>query len=122
MNTLLWIIQILLALFFIMPGWGKISASKEKHIADRHIKPGASILPIRILGVLEWLGCIGIVLPWLTGIWRVLTPIAACGFCVIMVSGIANHTIRKEYKMLPMLIVVLALGVVVAYFRFKQLC
>lgn len=121
MNTLLWTIQILLALFFIMPGWGKISASKEQHIADRHIKPGASIAPIRILGALEWLGCIGIVLPWLTGICRVLTPIAACGFCIIMTAGIINHTLRKEYKMLPMLIVVLALGTAVAYFRFRQL-
>lgn len=121
MNTLLWVLQGLLAAIFILPGWGKISSSKEQHIADGHIKPGASLIPIRILGVLEWLGCTGITVPWLTGIMPVLTPIAATGFCLIMAAGIINHTMGKEYKMLPMLTAVFILAAVVAYFRFKQL-
>lgn len=39
-----------------MPGYGKITGSKEKHIADGHLKSNSSIIPIRILGVLELLG------------------------------------------------------------------
>ena len=121
MNTALWIIQALLAAFFIMPGFGKINNSKEQHIADGHIKPEASVVPIRILGILEWLGCIGIIVPWLTGILPVLTPVSAVCFCLIMAAGLINHTIKKEYKMLPLLIGVLVLAAVVAYFRFGQL-
>jgi len=121
MNTALWIIQALLAAFFIMPGFGKISNSKQQHIADGHIKPGASIVPIRILGILEWLGCIGIIVPWLTGIIPILTPIAALCFCLIMIAGLINHTLKKEYKMLPLLTIILGLAAVVAYFRFRQL-
>lgn len=111
----------MLAAIFILPGYGKISSSKEQHIADGHIKPGQSVVPIRILGVLEWLGCIGIIVPWLTDILPVLTPIAALGFSLIMLAGLVNHTIKKEYKMLPMLAAIFFLSALVAYFRFRQL-
>ncbi len=121
MNTALWVIQSFLAAIFIMAGFGKISSSKEQHIASRHIKPGASVVPIRALGVLEWLGCIGIIVPWLTGIAPVLTPVAAAGFCLVMVAGIVVHIVKKEYKMLPMLAVIFVLAAVVAYCRFGQL-
>jgi hypothetical protein len=52
MNTAVWVLQGVLAVFFIMPGVGKISGSREKHIADEHNKPDGNLLPIRILDVL----------------------------------------------------------------------
>ena len=104
-----------------MPGIGKISNNKAKHVKDGHLNAEESILFIRILGVLELLGCIGILIPWFTGVAPILTPITAVGFSFIMISGIVVHTKKKEYKMLPMLIVVLALSLVVAYFRFDYL-
>lgn len=112
--------QCLLAVIFIMPGWGKISGTVQQHIADGHIKPGASIVPIRILGLMEWLGCIGIIVPWYLGILPVLTPLAASGFALIMLAGLVNHTIKKEYKMLPMLSLILVMAAFVAYYRFQQ--
>ena len=121
MNTALWVIQGLLSAFFIMPGIGKISGSIQQHIADGHLKPGASIIPIRLLGILELLGCVGIIVPWLTGIVPILTPITATGFCLIMATGLVVHTKKKEYKMLPMLFVVLVMAAVVAYYRFTSL-
>ncbi|MGE8431516.1 DoxX family protein [Chryseobacterium joostei] len=121
MNTILWIIQGLLSLFFIMPGFGKITGSKEKHVADGHLKSESSIIPIRILGVLEWLGCIGIIIPWLIDFAPILTTMAATGFCLIMIAGMVVHTKKQEYKMLPMLIVVFILSATVAYFRFEAL-
>ncbi len=121
MNAVLWIMQFLLAGMFAMAGYGKISNSVQQHIADGHIKPGASIVPIRILGILEWLGCIGIIVPGLTGIAPVLTPVAALGFCLVMIAGIVNHALKGEYKMLPLLSVILLLAATVAYFRFKLL-
>jgi len=121
MNTTLWLIQGLLAAAFIMSGFGKISSSKQQHIADGHIKPGASVMPLRILGILEWLGCIGIIVPWFTGIIPVLTPIAATCFCLIMLAGMFIHVQKKEYKMLPLLTLILVLAALVACFRFSQL-
>jgi uncharacterized membrane protein YphA (DoxX/SURF4 family) len=119
MNTTLWVIQALLAAFFIMPGIGKISSSKQKHIEDGHLKAGNSIIPIRILGILELLGCIGIIVPWLTDIAPVLTPVTALCFCLIMLAGIIIHTQKKEYKMLPILVAVFMLAAVAAYYRFR---
>ena len=121
MNVTLWTMQSLLAVMFAMAGYGKISNTKQQHIADGHIKTEASVIPIRILGVLEWLGCIGIIVPWLTNIFPMLTPIAACCFCLIMAAGIVVHTQKKEYKMLPLLTAILTISFVVAYFRYEQL-
>ena len=121
MNTSLWVLQVILAAFFIMPGVGKISGSRESHIADGHIKPDGNLLPIRILGVLELLGCVGIILPWLTGVAPILTPAAAVGYSLIMIAGIINHTIKKEYKMLPMLTTILIMASSVAYYRFASI-
>lgn len=118
MNTVLWGIQGLLASFFLMPGFGKICNSKQKHIEDGHLKPGASVTPIRVLGVLELLGCVGIIVPWLTGIVPILTPVTAVCFCLVMIARIVIHMQKKEYKMLPMLLLVLALAAVVAWYRF----
>lgn len=112
------IIQGLLALFFIMPGYGKISGSKASHVADGHLKASSSIVPIRILGVLELLGCIGIIFPWVLGIVPILAPITAMCFCILMLAGMIIHTYKKEYKMLPMLVVVFMLSAFVAYYRF----
>jgi len=120
MDTALWVIQGLLAAFFIMPGIGKVSSSKQKHVEDGHLKPDASIAPIRILGIFELLGCVGIIVPWLTNIVPVLTPITAVCFCLVMLAGLVVHAQKKEYKMLPMLVIVLALAAVVAYYRFSQ--
>jgi len=121
MNTFLWVLQGILAAFFIMPGVGKISGSREKHIADGHIKPDGNLLPIRILGVLELLGCVGIIAPWLTGIAPILTPATAVGYALIMIAAIINHTIKKEYKMLPMLTTILIMASLVAYYRFATI-
>lgn len=121
MNIILWIVQGLLSVFFIMAGYGKITGSKAQHVADGHLKPNNSIMPIRVLGVLELLGCIGIIVPWLSGIAPILTPMAAASFCLIMVAGMFVHITKKEYNMLPMLMIVFILSAVVAYFRFDEL-
>lgn len=121
MNIALWIMQALLTAMFGMAGYGKITSSKEQHIQDGHIKPEASVIPIRILGVFEWLGCIGVIVPWLTNIFPILTPTASCCFAFIMIAGIIVHTQKKEYKMLLLLTAILSLSLIVAYFRFRQL-
>ena len=118
MNTALWVMQGLLAAFFLMTGFGKITSSEEKHIESGHIKPGDAVWPLRVLGVFELLGCAGIIVPWLTGICPVLTPVAAACFAWVMVAAIVIHTTRREYKMLLLPLVLLMLSAAVAYYRF----
>jgi len=120
MNTALWVIQALLAAFFFITGFGKVSSSKQKHIDNGHIKPGSPVALLRVLGALELLGSIGIIIPWLTGIASIITPITAVCFCLVMVGALMIHTQKKEYKFLPMPLIIIVLAAVVAYYRLKS--
>jgi len=118
MNLALWIIQGLLSAFFVLTGLGKLSGSKQHHIDSGHLQPGGSIIFIRMLGILELLGAAGIIVPWLTGILPILTPITAVCFCIVMMGALVVHGRKKEYKFLPLPVVVIALAGTVAYYRF----
>src|SRR5262252_2653165 len=70
MNIFLWIVQILLALAFLMAGILKTMQPIDKLAA--RMKWVNSLRPpqlVRLIGVLELLGAIGLILPAVTGIW-----------------------------------------------------
>ncbi len=117
MNAILWVLQGLLAAFFLMAGYGKVSSSRQHHIDSGHIKPDSSIVPIRILGVLEMLGSVGIIVPCLVGIAPVLTPVTAVCFCLVMVGSLVVHIQKKGYKFLPLPVIIIAMASLVAYYR-----
>ena len=84
-NTLLWIVQGVLAAMFLLAGGSKLVMS-----AEQMASPGPIQLPvlfIRFIGVCETLGGIGMILPGLTGIRPGLTPLAAAGLVVIMLGA-----------------------------------
>ena len=88
MNILLWIIQILLALLFLMAGVTKFIMS----YADM-TKEAPVVLPywfILFIGVCEILGAIGLVVPWATGIRPGLTPLAAALLIIIMIGAVVT--------------------------------
>ena len=65
------------------------------------------------------LGALGMILPMLTGILPWLTPLAAVGLSIIQVLAIFMvHLPKKEYQVIPVNIVLLALSIFVAYGRF----
>lgn len=121
MNITIWIIQGLIAAFFLVPGIRKAFFSKEKLIELKMLEAGAPVAQQRFVGIAELLGVIGIIVPLLTGIVPILTPLAASGLALIMALAFAFHLNRKEYKMLPLLAIVFLLAVVVAFYRFQTL-
>lgn len=121
LNIFLWILQGLLIMMFSMAGFGKLSKTREQHIAGGHITSEQSLVPIRILGILELLGCVALIVPWLFNFYPILTPVASGCFSIIMIAAFVVHLRKKEYKMLPLLLAILATSVVVAYFTYKQL-
>ena len=69
---------------------------------------------VRFVGISELLGALGLILPLLTGILAWLTPTAAIGLTVIQILAIFTvHLPKKEYQVIPMNIVLLALSVFV---------
>ncbi len=118
MNIVLWVLQVLLALLFLMAGIMKSTQPKEK-LAERmswvnHTSPEA----VKAIGVLEILGGVGLVLPALTGILPWLTPLAATGLALTMIGAVITHVRLNETAKSVAPIVLLILSAVVAYGRF----
>ncbi|MGH3318761.1 MAG: DoxX family protein [Streptosporangiaceae bacterium] len=116
MNIALWICQALLAALFLISGAAKSTQPRERLIAAG--QTGIAVFPmpvVRFTAVCELVGAIGIVLPRLTGIAPVLTPVAAVGFGVVMVGAAASHLRLREPWTAVGNLVILAVSVFVAY-------
>ncbi|GAB3068532.1 DoxX family protein [Pedococcus soli] len=118
MNTVLWILQIVLALFFAMAGVTKLSQPKEKLRARLPWVEDFSAGTVRFIGAVELLGAIGLVLPAATGIAVVLTPLAAVGLAVVMALAAVTHLRRGEPQALAINVPVLLVAAFVAWQRF----
>jgi uncharacterized membrane protein YphA (DoxX/SURF4 family) len=83
MTYALWIVQALLALLFLWAGGMKLVLSIEQ-------LSGAMPLPgwfMRLIGVAEVLGGLGLLLPGLLRVAPVLTPLAAVGLVMVMIGA-----------------------------------
>ena len=95
MNTVLWIIQIVLAAAFVMAGAMKLSQGKK--LQDKMTWMGdLSDRTVRFIGAAELLGGLGLVLPAATGIAPWFTPLAAAGLAGTMALAIVTHVRRKD--------------------------
>ena len=119
MNIALWVAQVLLAGMYGMAGGMKTfqpdGVRKNPQMTWAHDQQDGYI---RFVGVSELLGALGMILPMLTGILPWLTPLAAVGLSIIQVLAIFMvHLPKKEYQVIPVNIVLLALSIFVAYGR-----
>ncbi|MEZ4727018.1 MAG: DoxX family protein [Caldilineaceae bacterium] len=123
MNIALWILQVLLALMFLMAGFMKATKSKEalKESGGARMAWVDSISAgnVRLIGILEVLIGLGLILPQLTGILPWLTTMAAVGFVCTMIGAALLHLRRGDgAQALVTNIVLLLLAAFVAYGRF----
>ena len=99
MNTILWSCQVILALVFAYSGVCKTFYSREKLMAIGQTGVAAlSDILMRVTGIAELLGVVGIIVPWWVGIAPILTPLTALCFAIIMVLAARVHYRRKEVK------------------------
>lgn len=119
MNIALWIAQGLLAAMYLMVGSMKVLQPGK--VRDNPMMTWAHERPdnyIRFVGTTEVLGALGLILPLVTGILPWLTALAAVGLALIQLLAIfTEHLPRKEYNVLPLNIVLLALAVFVVIGR-----
>jgi uncharacterized membrane protein len=94
-NLLLWIGQILLALAFLVVGYGH-SLAFEQWSARRGMGWMTAVgrNQMRAIGVLEILGVVGLILPAATAILPWLTPVAATCLAVVMALALVFHARR----------------------------
>ncbi|HLZ80227.1 MAG TPA: DoxX family protein [Ktedonobacteraceae bacterium] len=118
MNIVLWVVQILLALAFALAGFIKSTQPIEKLSTRMGWVNDTSPAIVRLIGVLEILGAIGLILPAVTGIWPWLTPVAAAGLVLTMVGAMITNGRRGEFFHIGVNIVLLALAAFVLIGRF----
>jgi uncharacterized membrane protein YphA (DoxX/SURF4 family) len=119
MNQALWIIAIVLAVAFAGSGLMKLVAPKDKLVtAGQGWAQDYSQTNIRLIGLVELLGAVGLVVPAAVHIAPILVPLAAVGLALVMVGAVVVHARRKEPLNIAVNVVLIALAVFVAWGRF----
>lgn len=117
MNVVAWILQIVLAAAFLAAGGMKLARPEPALVgAGMGWAEDFSDTNVKLIGAVEVLGAIGLIVPWLTGIAPILTPLAALGLALVMAGAVVTHVRRKEQFIPPLVLGVLAL--VLAVLRF----
>ena len=110
MTIAFWIVSGLLALVFVFAGVMKMFKPRTALIesgmgwAEDYSDAGA-----KGVGAVEFVGGLGLVIPALTGILPVLSPIAAVALTVVMGVATATHVRRKESVMPSLILGILTL-------------
>ena len=117
MNIALWVVQVLLAAMYGMAGIMKTfqTAKAKEQLPWAKNRPDGFV---RFVGTSELLGALGLILPLVTGVLPWLTVLAAIGLILVQVLAIfTEHLPKKEYSVLPINIVLLALAAFIAIGR-----
>jgi uncharacterized membrane protein YphA (DoxX/SURF4 family) len=119
MDTALWIIQGLLAVFFLGSGVTKLTESRPQLAAKgMTYMQDLTDRQARGIGALEVLAAVGLTIPAALHIIPVLTAAAASGLALLMVGAMRIHLRRSEVQVLPVNIVLGSLALLVAVMRF----
>jgi len=118
MDIAVWIVSGILALAYLGAGFMKAATPREKLAERMGWVEGFTPLQVKLIGVVEILGAIGLIVPVLTGILPILTPIAATGLVIVQVVALIVHLRRGEVKEIAPNIVFLLLALFVAIVRF----
>lgn len=102
MEIAYWILAGLLAAFYLFAGGRKVTQSKELLAPMMGWVDTIPMSVVRMIGVLEILGAVGLILPPLTGVAPVLALLAAAGFLVLQVLAAGLHLSRGEAKVTPL--------------------
>jgi uncharacterized membrane protein YphA (DoxX/SURF4 family) len=116
----LWIVQVLLAAFFLLAG---INHGLRPIEEAAQSSPWITDIPVwlaRFIGFAELAGAIGIVLPAATRVMPWLTPLAAAGLALIMILAVPFHLMRGEAEVVAINVVPALLAGFVAWGRWAR--
>jgi uncharacterized membrane protein YphA (DoxX/SURF4 family) len=118
MKYVLWTLQVLLALVFLIAGVTKIMTPAADLVAMMSWVASVPAAAVPVIGVLEVAGAVGLILPWLTGIQPGLVRLAASGLVLTMIGAVITHIAIGEpiTQAMPALVLGILAGVV-AYGR-----
>lgn len=120
MNTVLWILQVLLAAAMFAAGSMKLVRTKQQLLASGRMDWARRFAPssIKGIGALEVLAAIGLTIPATIGVAPVLAAFAATGVVALMVGAAITHVRDGETATVPVNFVLGGLALFVAIERF----
>ena len=113
--SVVWIVQILLAVMFVMAGTMKVMRPKAQLADKMGWVDDFSDQQVKGIGILEILGGVGLILPAALNILPILTGVAAVGLALTMVGAAITHIRRQEYPFIVMNVVLFLLAGFVAF-------
>ncbi len=126
MNKTLWTLQVLLGVFFSFTGFGKIMCYRPDvwNMTLHQPVPWFHAVPQGLfvfIGLCEFLGGVGLIVPAMTGVKPKLTPWAAVGLAAVMLLAALFHIVRAEYSFfLPGNLLLAGGAACIAYGRFVR--
>jgi uncharacterized membrane protein YphA (DoxX/SURF4 family) len=116
MNTVLWVLQVLLAVAFLAHGWLFLSPPAE--LVDQMNASLPRWFQL-FIGVAEVLAAVGLTLPGLTRILPWLVICAAVGIMIVTASATVFHVARGEMGSAATTLVLFGIAAFVAYMRYR---
>ncbi len=120
LHIILWIAQGLLAIMFITVGLMKASQPIE---ALAKSLPWVTSTPselVRFIGISEFFGGLGLLVPSIFRFKPILTVWAALGLALVMVFAVIFHITRSEFSAIGINIVLIAIFLFIAWGRSKK--
>ncbi|WP_310395672.1 DoxX family protein [Hymenobacter sp.] len=118
MDVLILTIQVLLSILLIVGALFKLTMPYAKYSNIPSVAWSKEFKPahIRLMGVFELAGGVGLVIPLFLNFLKIITPLAAVGIALYMAGAMATHLRRSEYlHMAGNLVIFLMPALFIAY-------
>jgi len=120
LNITLWVLQVLLACFFVMVGYSHALMPFDQIAQQATWMKDVPRWLSLFIGYAEIAGGLGLIIPAAIRIAPWLTPLAALGLAVIMILAIPFHVLKGEASVIWMHALIAALAVFVAWGRWRK--
>ena len=113
----LWVVQGLLGALFLAVGAMKATQPIAVLVDTLGWPAAVPAALVRVIGVAELLGALGLILPAATRVKPMLTPLAGVGLAMVLLLATIFHISRGELGAMPIPLVLAALAAFVAWGR-----
>lgn len=118
MLVFLWVAEIVMALLYFGLGVMRLVQPYQKLVRVLRWPADFPAWGVKLIGLAEILGALGLLLPAATDYFPVLTPVAACALAAMMAGAVVVHLRRGEHQRVALPAILAVVNVFVAVGRF----
>jgi uncharacterized membrane protein YphA (DoxX/SURF4 family) len=122
MNTLAWVLQIVLAVLFLLHGLlFTVAYGAAARRVEARGRPPSSLPPAlrQFIGVAELAAAFGLIVPPALRLFSWLAPLAAAGLVLVMVGASIFHARKSEFPALAGTVLLGALAALTLFLRWQ---